>query len=87
MARRTRFPMDQEQKNKLNETKKKLCRAIRKSMARQSNSSASAMALRLGTSRACVCRVQSGDADKLTFNQLMRYLVCLEPQFELLVSI
>lgn len=87
MARPARFPVTDEQKEKLDQAKKKLCRLLRKSMARQPHSTTSALALLLGTSRACVCQVQAGQIDKLTFNQLMRYLVCLEPNFEILISI
>jgi hypothetical protein len=56
-------------------------------MGRKHHPSQTAFALLMGTSRSCVCRVQCADVEHLTINQLMTYLVKLEPHFQLLIAI
>ncbi len=87
MARRSRFSTTPQENEKLTEVKRQLCRVLRKSMALKPHANQSWLALQLRTSRACVCRVQMGDTKNITFNQLMRYLVRLEPEFQILISI
>ncbi len=87
MSKRSVRPLTQDERDRLNLVKLHLCQQIRRSMARQRNYSATVVAIKLGTSRACVSRVQRGVVEELTFNQLFGYLVKLEPHFTLLVGI
>lgn len=87
MARRSSFELNENEEKKLEEVKIQICLAIRRAMGRQSHYSSTVTAMKLGTSRACVSRVQRAIAKDLTFNQLFRYLVRLEPNFKILVAI
>lgn len=87
MARRSSFKLSQQEEEKLQDVKIQICLAIRRAMGRQTHYSSTVTAMKLGTSRACVSRVQRAIAKDLTFNQLFRYLVRLEPNFKILVAI
>lgn len=87
MARRSSFKLNECEERKLDEVKIHLCQVIRRAMGRQTHYSSSATAIKLGTSRACVSRVQRSVAKDVTFNQLFRYLVRLEPNVKILISI
>lgn len=86
MARRLSRPLTEEEKEKLNKVKAELCWQLRRSMARTNHYSSQLVAYKLGSNRACVSKVQCGRVNDLTFNQLFRYLVRLEPNFKFLVS-
>lgn len=87
MARPLSQPLTKEECIKLSEVKAELCRQLRRSMNRTSHPSPDRIAHQLGTSKACVLRVQCARTDELTINQLFRYLVRLEPNFRFIVSI
>jgi len=63
-----------------------LCGMIRQSAIRRCWTHKE-LALLLGTSQGCVSRVIRAKTDDLTINQLFRYLVILEPDFKILISI
>lgn len=86
MARKTRRELNYEEKAKLDQVKIQLCRTIRRSMCR-GYAGQGWLAIKLGTSRTCMGRIQRADIKNLSFNQLFRYLVHLEPHFEVLISI
>ncbi len=44
-------------------------------------------AIHLGTSRCCIHNVDGLKVDKLTVNQLFRYLACAAPGFSVLIAI
>jgi hypothetical protein len=87
MPKPNRNPLNIYEQQKLEEIKLEICLAIRQSMARSHHPSTSTFAMRFGTSRASVSRVQRGVTSSLTFNQLFKYMVRLEPGFRLMISI
>lgn len=87
MGRRARRPLSEAEQRKLDEVKLQLCLTLRRSMARMDHYSSTRLAIMMGTSRACVSKVQCARIEELTFNQLFGYLVRLEPNFKILISI
>lgn len=81
-----KYMLTRNQIEKLNESKLHLCQALRFAMAR-SGEDQTYLAFRLGTCRSCGAQVQAGQVDKLTFNQLFRYLARMDTRYQLLVAI
>ncbi len=73
------------QKKKSDEIKTKLCLRIKRSCQRPYWNSRTTAA-ELGTSRAVVCNVWRCNVDKLSYNQLFRFLIRLEPRLDVLVA-
>jgi hypothetical protein len=86
MRRKNPWPLANERKEKLDETKATICRAIMKS-SRQKGYTRRQLALYLGTDKSNVSAIENRRVDRLSCNQLFRYLLNLEPNFELLISI
>lgn len=86
MSRKKQRQLSPAQAKKLDEVKLILCGAVRRAMARTYRPTLDAIALQLGTSRARVVLVQRGETQHVTFNQLFRFLVQLEPHFEFYVG-
>ena len=82
-----RFDYRSGEKERLDESKKEVCMVLRRSMARKPHYSVTRLAIELRTSRARVSQVQCADVTRLTFNQLFRYLIRLEPKLQILVAI
>jgi hypothetical protein len=73
-------------REKLKEVKLELCYLIKRHQARE-NLTAKALAFYMGTSQSNVSLVSRLNVDKLTINQLFRYLVLLEPEFKMLIAV
>jgi hypothetical protein len=86
MGRKNLWSYNFSNQRKMEDVKKQMCRAIRKA-ARKKNYSRREWALYMGTSKAIVSSIENERVHRLSFNQLFRYLVYLEPNFELLISI
>ena len=63
-----------------------LCHALQR-LAVRNQGDHQKMAIRAGTSMSCISHVFCKRVDKLTLNQLFRYLAILEPRFRILIAI
>lgn len=86
MGRRSFQALSPNQKKKSDELKRKLCARLKKSMARP-GWTASRAAARMGTSRAVVSHINRGRVDKLTFSQLFRCLIMIEPMLDIIIGV
>ncbi len=77
-----------ESEEKLNELKMELCRAIDYEVHKliRAGISKKMLAFELGTSQANLSRAINKKTETLTFNQLFRFLVILQPAARILVS-
>lgn len=84
MARKNRW--GSKDNEKLDEVKRELCWKIKIAMARTQYNQYQ-LAIYLGTSQARISDVQNSKVERLTFNQLFRYLERLAPYFRILISL
>ncbi len=85
MGRRSFQRLSERQEAKAREIKLKLCAKLRRSMSRPGWSSGRAAAV-MGTSQAVVSHIWCDRVEKLTFNQLFRFLILLELHLDVLIS-
>jgi predicted XRE-type DNA-binding protein len=71
---------------KLNEVKMQLCLEIKRSF-RKNRWDQREAARNLKTSRSCMHHVDALKVEKLTVNQLFKYLARAEPNFEILIAL
>ena len=86
MPRRNFWTPLEDRDEKLNQAKVLLCRTAMKA-ARRKGYTRKQMAIYMGTTKSNVSLIENQRVERLTFNQLFRYLVNLEAKFELLISI
>lgn len=85
MAKPLRKPNERAEE-KIQEVKEELCAALRK-IAWEDGWSQVEMAETIGTSQANLSRCLRFRTDKITINQLFRYLSKLNPNFRILISL
>ncbi|MCB9027276.1 MAG: hypothetical protein H6625_13225 [Bdellovibrionaceae bacterium] len=86
MVRLSYQTLNDVQRQSMVQVKTEVCKQIRKITMRRGWSQKQ-LAWYLGTSQACAGYVVCQRVEKLTCNQLFRYLVLLEPNFKFLISL
>lgn len=76
-----------QEKAALDRAKKYLARVLRDRLERQAHCRQKRSAYQLETSVSLVSAIETGGIDRLSFNQIFRFLVRLEPEFEISVSL
>lgn len=73
-------------KRRERELKLKLCFRLQRSLKSKAWNAVHAAGL-LGTSRSVISLVLNSRVERLTFNQLMRFLIKIEPRVDILIAV